>query len=517
MSISYSNKSKLIRVKKSKIRHSLLPHFRLLTLSIYFIFIVSFNLLLAPILGIGSKVEASSIDPSRLVYLANQDRTSAGLAALTVDQRLINAATNKAIDMLKKQYWSHYGPNGETPWQFIIGSGYSYTYAGENLAKDFTDTDTVNTAWMNSATHRANIMNVNYQNIGIAAVSGKQICNGTYPNFSDNNLSTCNDTVIIVQMFGTLTGSPPISPPAPTQTPVTKTVNILPRSISNPIPVITPILAAPSVPVIQSPQNNAILNQSKIEIKGTTDENTSISIYDGSTKVGTVLSSGSAFDVKDVVVGEGEHQLKANAKKSGDSLSPESALSLPTKITIDTIKPQFDTSKIKLQLNDQSNNEYIIEGSFTPDTVKVKAQAGTANVVLEKKENNVFGGTIKVPPTSVGIVLSAFDAAGNEYDEQIGISSTPLASNISLSAPIASPHTSSDSFSSKQLINVIIGIVLLGIFAGDSILVWKSGHRTYSSNITSHYLKMHGSFFHHIIPMMFVIVSLFATLKGTVI
>ena len=506
----------------AKSKQKFLPHIRLLTLFVYFIFILLFNVFISPALGLGSRVEASSIDPNGLVVLANQDRASAGLPGLTVDQRLINAATNKAINMFKEQYWSHYGPNGETPWQFIIGAGYQYTYAGENLAKDFSSTSDVNTAWMNSASHRANILNSNYTNIGIATVSGKQICNGSYPDFASNNLSSCINTVIVVQMFGTPVGGQPASSLAPISpsAPSAPKSNYVPTHVnSTPVvntPVSTPIPSAPSTPNITLPQNNAILNQSKIEIKGSTDDNTSVDVFEGDKKLGTISSSSGSFDIKDVPLNDGDHLIKAIAKKNNDTNSPQSAYSSEVKVSIDTQKPNFENSSIKLQLNDQASNEYYIEGNaFTSDTVAVKVTAQDVSINLDNKGNNTFSGIIKVPATSIGVVISAFDKAGNEYDGQVSLVTVPITKNVSLANP-AIPNSIKPNLNSKQLINIIIGVFLLMIFGVDSILVWRSGRRNNLNGSRLHE-KIKGSFFHHIIPMVFVVFSIVATLGGNVL
>lgn len=122
-----------------------------------------------------------------ILELTNKERIENGLAPLQYNVKLEKAAIAKANDMLEKQYWAHYGPNNETPWQFIIGADYNYAYAGENLAKGFTDAEKVNTAWMNSETHRKNILDKQFTEIGITIVEGK--LDGV-------------DTHIIVQMFG---------------------------------------------------------------------------------------------------------------------------------------------------------------------------------------------------------------------------------------------------------------------------------------------------------------------------
>lgn len=130
---------------------------------------------------------ATDITVTKLFELSNIERTKEALPPLKYNKKLAEAAQKKAEDMFKKDYWSHYGPSGETPWDFILSSGYQYEFAGENLAKNFLFSDGVVTAWMNSPTHRENILRQEYADVGFAIVNGA--LNG-------------EETTLVVQMFG---------------------------------------------------------------------------------------------------------------------------------------------------------------------------------------------------------------------------------------------------------------------------------------------------------------------------
>ena len=80
---------------------------------------------------------ATDINANKVTELTNQERTKNKLIPLVVNTQLTKAAQDKANDMVKNSYWSHVSPNGETPWSFFVAAGYKYSYAGENLAKDF--------------------------------------------------------------------------------------------------------------------------------------------------------------------------------------------------------------------------------------------------------------------------------------------------------------------------------------------------------------------------------------------
>jgi hypothetical protein len=157
---------------------------------------INFYLLVSPsVLGF-----ASNISPETVVSLTNQKRAEQGLAPLTINNKLNEAAQRKAGDMFAFNYWSHISPSGRSPWSFFQEVGYRYLYAGENLARDFMDSGAVVEAWMNSPTHRENIVNGSYKEIGLAVVNGT--LNGI-------------ETTLVVQLFGApLAGSQVAQKPA---------------------------------------------------------------------------------------------------------------------------------------------------------------------------------------------------------------------------------------------------------------------------------------------------------------
>lgn len=127
----------------------------------------------------------ADITESALENFANQTRQSMGLPALAENQKLGQAAQLKAENMVQNNYFSHTSPTGITPWHWFLQVGYNYKYAGENLAIGFFDSEEVYKAWLNSAEHKANIINPNYKEIGTAVLGG----------FGKNN------AVVVVQEF----------------------------------------------------------------------------------------------------------------------------------------------------------------------------------------------------------------------------------------------------------------------------------------------------------------------------
>ncbi len=152
-------------------------------------FAINFYLLVSPaVLGF-----ASNITPEQVIALTNQKRAEQGLSPLTVNGKLNEAAQRKAGDMFAFNYWAHSSPSGRNPWAFFLEVGYKYIYAGENLARDFMNSEGVVEAWMNSPTHRDNILNSNYKETGLAVVNGT--LNGV-------------ETTLVIQLFGTPTPAP---------------------------------------------------------------------------------------------------------------------------------------------------------------------------------------------------------------------------------------------------------------------------------------------------------------------
>lgn len=152
---------------------------------------------------------------STLIELTNQNRQARGLASLKENPVLTQAAYAKAQDMLQNDYFSHVSPSGISPWQWFKKSGYNYQVAGENLAIGFLESGEVEKAWNNSPSHRQNLLNPSYKEIGIAVVKG---------DFQGR------ETTLVVQFFGapiavkslantkpatlpTTTLTPPVSPP----------------------------------------------------------------------------------------------------------------------------------------------------------------------------------------------------------------------------------------------------------------------------------------------------------------
>jgi hypothetical protein len=174
----------------------------------------------------------ASVVSSVLVDLTNEYRLENNGRALMVSADLEKAALMKAKDMAENSYFAHISPKGVTPWEWFSKVGYRFVYAGENLAINFDESVDVQKAWIASPTHKANLINDKFDEIGIATYQG------IYKN---------QPTTFVVQMFGKRAQSKkaPVVSPAVEQNKK--------EPILNKVATITPEVKGQSISVEQAP------------------------------------------------------------------------------------------------------------------------------------------------------------------------------------------------------------------------------------------------------------------------
>jgi len=178
-----------------------------------------------PVMGVESA--SLSAEESQMASLVNQERVALGLGALSPDATLVKLARLKAQDMVDNRYFDHNSPTYGSPFDMMKRFGVSYNFAGENLAMAGSVTS-AHKALMESPGHRANILNKNYDRVGIGIVvtGGYRYC---------------------VQLFTggqreTAVPAQPQPTPTPTPTPATPT----------PTPIPAPTPSQPSQPTDQN-------------------------------------------------------------------------------------------------------------------------------------------------------------------------------------------------------------------------------------------------------------------------
>jgi len=141
--------------------------------------------------SLGSLIDM--VSPEAIVDLTNQNREEFGIGGLEKNDLLTLAAQLKAFDMAEKGYFSHTSPEGITPWYWFNLVRYNYSHAGENLAVNFTDSYDIDKAWMESPTHKKNIINAKFDEIGVGTAVGEY---------------KGKEVIFVVQLFGTLEEKP---------------------------------------------------------------------------------------------------------------------------------------------------------------------------------------------------------------------------------------------------------------------------------------------------------------------
>lgn len=395
---------------------------------VYTLVILGINLLNG---FLGGKAYAGSISSSDLVALANKERTALGLSELNVDSRLVAAAYSKAENIFELQYWNHYGPNGETPWQFIIGADYAYVYAGENLAKGFSSSDAVHSAWMASKTHRENIVNPDYKDVGIAIVSGN--LNGSY-------------VVLVVQMFGTVESE--------------NTSSMDRERLSE----------GESVK-ITSPEDNSLISDRDVEIEGlASSEVENVEIYDKGESRGSIINNGGVWTYREPNSwNDGRHEIEAVDEISGN----EDIVNF----TVDTDAPDVVPGSIIIEESDGNIDGRKVSLKTSGDASRVTVVSGEVTLDLSQVEKDTFEGVIPDNSEIENMVrVFASDKAGNysvseTNDEVLGVASVQEAesfkplSNISVGNVVTSFNRIAVGAIAILLVVDAIYLVRLNIFS----------------------------------------------------
>jgi uncharacterized protein YkwD len=165
---------------------------------------------------------ASEMSRGALVNATNSARAANGMGGLTLDGQLNNSAQMKAEDMAAKNYWAHVSPDGTEPWYFFEQAGYSYVKAGENLAYGFSSSQATVDGWMNSASHRANILGT-YNDVGFGIVN--------VPDYQSSGQQT-----IVVAHYGSRPAAAAPAPSQPVAPPTATPPQTLPQSSPTPSP-----------------------------------------------------------------------------------------------------------------------------------------------------------------------------------------------------------------------------------------------------------------------------------------
>lgn len=135
-----------------------------------------------------AEVKASGYSADQVITSTNIQRKKVGLKELVKNDKLMKSSQAKADHLASNKYFSHIHKESGKRWSdFIKEQDYSYTVAGENLANGFNVVEDMMDAWMNSPTHKENILNETVEETGVGISYGE--LNGS-------------PTIFVVQHFG---------------------------------------------------------------------------------------------------------------------------------------------------------------------------------------------------------------------------------------------------------------------------------------------------------------------------
>jgi hypothetical protein len=129
----------------------------------------------------------STINAENIIKLTNKTRQNEKISPVTANQVLTQAAYTKAQDLIKAQIFSHTINNKKFS-SWVKEANYEYSFVGENLAIDFASSEGVIKAWLESPTHKKNLLNNKFTEIGVAVLEAS---------FQGEN------SILVVQIFGT--------------------------------------------------------------------------------------------------------------------------------------------------------------------------------------------------------------------------------------------------------------------------------------------------------------------------
>ncbi len=288
-------------------------------LLVYILMIFSFNFLIT---SVGFVKVNASFAVQDLLIAHNNQRALSGLPALKLNSTLSASATSKANAMMASNCWSHYCPNGKDWRDFFVESGYEYIHAGENLAEGFETVDSVVSAWMNSQSHRDNILNGSFSEVGFG--------------FAFGDFQGSSDNTIIVVHFGTE---------------IKQTQEFIPVS-DQPIQTVE----QPEIS-ITSPQTGTYTADRQFEITGNINpDNSTVAIITDNEESGRVQASGDHYAYRPVrALDNGRHLVKSRLLQDSSVLAESDTI----EVIVDNVAPEVLQEDLRAYNND-SEIEIII-------------------------------------------------------------------------------------------------------------------------------------------------------------
>ncbi|MEI6288125.1 MAG: CAP domain-containing protein [bacterium] len=376
-------------------------------------FIVVFFVLLLPI-SAWLTPDIASQQAKKIIQLTNEVRASVGVAKLQENQLLDLAASNKAQDMITEQYFAHISPDNRSVSDWLRGVGYNYEVAGENLAMGFSDSADVVNAWSKSKTHYANMIDPQFNQVGVAMIAGQ------YKDY---------DTTFVAQMFGSRPGSGNAIPAVKNQNTAPKAIDqknnkkqivinnnsqsaVLGEKVNLP-PLTTPSLIAP--------ENNSASKVSETNLKIAAPGATGISLIINDQKQTGQANFIDGYYQQTAELSEGKNNLQIISQNGKE----QSTSSLYTLI-IDRNPPIIDTVRSNITIAEPVGQDQKVVRAvayLSSDTAQAEINFGNYHIKLSQNDSSTdewSGSTIIFKQQEEQIfnpvilpTLTAVDVVGN--------------------------------------------------------------------------------------------------------
>lgn len=404
---------------------------------------------------------ASDITPANVLAAVNKERTDRNIPALNTNVKLSRAAQIKADDMIARKYFAHVNPDGHYIWDTIAAQGYTpYTILGENLAINFSDTNSLVAAWIDSPTHRENMLNSAFQDQGMGVQFGNTD-NGEY-------------SVAIANTFGTLA---PQSAARGTTTPGSRQTVNAPKGIP-------PSITASAKITISNTEKN--LNTNAVTIFGTAPADSAINVHDlliqnGKTLADEIKSASSDkngnFVLKFENLKDGSHSFVADSAINGKKIQSNAYSA-----QISYSAPEIKAETFKITPINTGNSLIVrIEGQVAGQNILVNASMLDKTAALQYS-NGVYSGDLSFDEhqdlTGQTVAVTVQDQSGNKIQ-----SSFPFSA-------VAEPTQQQNQAGSPDLYDIfkfaVIGFGILFILFVITDLLFSSKTRIDSIDAASH-------------------------------
>lgn len=321
--------------------------------------------------------DIASEQAQKIVAMTNEIRISLGINKLSVSNKLTDAAANKARDMLVNQYFAHTSPSGHALNYWLEGVNYNYDVAGENLAMGFNDASQVVNAWSKSKTHYSNMIDPNFNEIGVAMISGS---------FHDH------DTTFVAQHFGSPKASSisnyqakivrkiqTVSSSTPASTSKRKKSSAKVLGVKESLPTL-------SRPALIYPESGTAFKDNEIKLKILSAGADKIFVIENDRQLDIAFSNAGGYFEGTANLDEGRHELSLKAMRGG-----EIATSSAYFLEIDQTPPLVDQKRTRITVStppSRTEKAVNIVAYLSPDTAKAEVNFGNFNLPLSQDNND---------------------------------------------------------------------------------------------------------------------------------